>query len=77
MYKHIWSSHINESLPCKQERHNVHDRLAVAALKDANVVGHIPRNITFSTSLFASVMETSGTSFKKRPFGSGNPALLK
>ena len=68
---------MNESLPCKRERHNSHDPFAVPVLKDANVVGHVPRNIAFSTSLFASVMETTGTSFERGPFGSGNPALSK
>ena len=46
VYQDIWSSHINESLPCKRERHNLHDPFAVSVLKDADVVGHIPRKIS-------------------------------
>ena len=46
VYQDIWSSHINESLPCKRERHNLHDPFAVSVLKDADVVGHVPRKIS-------------------------------
>ena len=43
---------LGEELPCQRETNNTHDRFAVAVLKDACVVVHLPRKISSVSSIF-------------------------
>ena len=45
-YKHIWEPYVGETLLLKREPTNVVDRSAVAVLKETEVVGHVPYNIS-------------------------------
>ena len=44
-YKEIWVVVVGEELSCRREPTNWEDQLAVAVVKDFNVVGHISRKI--------------------------------
>ena len=52
VYKDIWISSVGEELPCQREPANLHDRHAVAVMKDGTVVGHIPRKISCVSSCY-------------------------
>ena len=41
----VWTPHVGEILSTRKEPGNRHDKLAVAALKDDHIVGHIPREV--------------------------------
>ena len=51
-YKHIWEPYVGETLLLKREPTNVVDRSAVAVLKETEVVGHVPYNISSALSMF-------------------------
>ena len=42
-YQDVWDPVIGEQLECVQEPANLHDRYAVAVLKEETVVGHVSR----------------------------------
>ena len=46
MYKELWTPTIGEELQTIQEQNNVHDRFAVAVVKEGITVGHIPRDMS-------------------------------
>ena len=46
IYKRIWTPSIGEQLSLPAEENNCFDKHAVAVVKDGEVVGHIPRNIS-------------------------------
>jgi hypothetical protein len=53
VYQHIWNAVVGERLLCIRERGNIHDLYAVAVTDvDDNVVGHVPRSISYICSLF-------------------------
>ena len=52
VYHTIWTPIVGEVLPTKRELTNDYDRYAVAVLKDGEVVGHVPRALTKTTSFF-------------------------
>ena len=52
IYKDIWTPVLGEILVCTQEQTNVHDVYAVAVKKDTNIVGHVPRSISYLCYLF-------------------------
>ena len=52
IYNSIWEAYIGEELLCQQDEENRHDPYAVAVLKSATVVGHLPRKISTLCSLF-------------------------
>lgn len=52
VYHTIWTPIIGEVLPVKRELTNDYDRFAVAVLKDGEVVGHVPRTLSKTTSFF-------------------------
>ena len=52
VYRTIWDAAIGEDLMCEREPSNEHDRYAVAIKKDGVVIGHLPRKISRSCSLF-------------------------
>ena len=52
VYKDIWSSVLDEELPCQRENGNISDPFAVGVLKDGVLVGHVPRKISSVCSLF-------------------------
>ena len=51
-YKHIWEPYVGETLLLKREPTNVVDRSAVAVLKETEIVGHVPYNISSALSMF-------------------------
>jgi len=52
LYKEIWASPLGEILFCQQKTDNLHDRFAVAIVKEIQVVGHIRREISLIWSIF-------------------------
>ena len=45
IYNSIWEVYISEELSCQREKDNAHNPYAVAVLKSAKIVGHLPRKI--------------------------------
>ncbi len=54
VYKDVWTPVVGEVLLLKREPNNVRDNCAVAVLKEGQVVGHIPYNISAIVSHFLS-----------------------
>ena len=52
MYSTIWTPVLGEILTCERELDNSEDRYAVAIRKDEDIIGHIPRKISFLCSIF-------------------------
>ena len=52
VYKESWNPFIGEELDCRHELSNPADTYAVATMRDAAVVGHIPRKISAICALF-------------------------
>ena len=52
IYKDDWIPFIGEELVCEREITNRKDRYAVMAVKDDNIVGHLPKIISMPSSLF-------------------------
>ena len=55
IYQSIWTPTIGETLICKQEGGNAHDRYAVGCYKpdsNARLVGHVPKKISILCNLF-------------------------
>ena len=46
VFKETWSPVLGEVVFCERESNNQHDRYAVALLRNGEVVGHIPRNLS-------------------------------
>ena len=46
IYKEIWMLLINEILSCSQEHGNSEDYFAVSVIKDGDIVGHVPHEIS-------------------------------
>ena len=46
IYKRTWRPLVGEVLTLEREEGNTHDRFAVSLLKDAIVVGHVPREFS-------------------------------
>ena len=51
-HKDIWEPFVGETLLLKREPTNVKDRSAVAVMKETEVVGHVPYNISSALSMF-------------------------
>jgi len=51
-YRHIWTAEIGSELPCYPEPDNDEDRYAVAIMDGTNVVGHMPRKISYICHIF-------------------------
>ena len=52
VYQDIWTPFIGETLICRREDGNGHDRYTVAVVKSAKVVGHVPYMISYTCSSF-------------------------
>ncbi len=52
IYQEIWHPVVGEELECIREVTNVVDRYAVAVIKNAQVVGHLPKKISRICTLF-------------------------
>ena len=52
VYKEIWKPAIVQKLQCVREPTNATDKYAVSVVKNEIVVGHLPRKISRSCSLF-------------------------
>ena len=46
VYKTIWTPVVNEVHPTLQEHGNPEDRYAVSVMKDYDIVGHVPRELS-------------------------------
>lgn len=53
-YKHLWEPCVGKTLLLKREPTNIIDRLAVTVMKETEVVGHVPYNISSSLSIYVS-----------------------
>ena len=51
-YKDIWEPFVGETLLLKREPTDVKDRSAVAVMKETEVVGHVPCNMSSTLSMF-------------------------
>ena len=55
-YKDVWDPYLQDEFTTKHERHNPHDKYAVAVLpvdaEDKKVVGHLPKEISKECCLF-------------------------
>ena len=52
IYHSIWDVTVGEELLCERKLTNLHDRYAIAVIKDENVIGHLPQKISCVCSLF-------------------------
>jgi len=52
VYKDLWTPHVGEMLLLKREPTNPKDSSAVAVMKEDEIVGHVPYNITSLLSTF-------------------------
>jgi len=52
VYKDIWLPLRGETLACQREEGNVYDPFAVKVVKSGVIVGHVPRRISSTCSLF-------------------------
>ena len=52
VYQDIWTPAVGEELDCIREPTNSSDRYAVAVVKDGLTVGHLPKRISRTCSLF-------------------------
>ena len=52
MYMHAWTATPGETLLLRREPDNPRDKSAVAVIKDGDIVGHIPYNISNTVSQF-------------------------
>ena len=52
MYQDRWLPMREETLACQREGGNVYDPFAVKVVKSGVVVGHVPRRISSTCSLF-------------------------
>ena len=52
VYQDIWTPVMGEILVCRRETTNVEDRYAVAVYKSEEVVGYVPRKISFLCAAF-------------------------
>ena len=46
IYKRVWDPYLDELLTVQPEAGNDHDRHAVSVLKDGEIVGHVPKEIS-------------------------------
>ena len=47
-YQEVWEAAIGETLPCQQERGNIHDPYAVTVFERGVIVGPYPQFVTCS-----------------------------
>ena len=52
IYEDIWYASVSEELPCQREPGNSHDPFAVAIIRAGVTVGHVPRKLSSTYSLF-------------------------
>ena len=66
MYKAIWNPEIGEELEVLPENNNKHDLYAVSVLKNGDIVGHVPRELSKTIKFF---LGTPGSSVSCRITG--------
>lgn len=52
MYKEIWEASCGQVFPCLREVGNAFDPFAVSVVRDSDIIGHVPRKISATCSLF-------------------------
>ena len=52
VYQDVWTLIIGEVLACRRETTNIEDRYAIAVNKTEEVIGHVPRKISFLCAAF-------------------------
>ena len=58
MYRSIWTPTNGEVLLCARETGNSHDPFSVKVIKSAMIVGHLPKRISSTCSLFLHMGES-------------------
>ena len=51
VYQTIWDAVVGETLECRRQPLNEHNRYAVAVIKDDVIIGHLPRKVSRLCSL--------------------------
>ena len=46
VYKSLWTPVLDETLTVLPEENNIHDRHSVTVMKDNEIVGHVPRELS-------------------------------
>ena len=59
-YKEIWTPEVGEMLLLRCEPDNIKDKSAVAVMKETDIVGHVPYNISSMLSHFLSFVQVTG-----------------
>ena len=52
VYKEIWEASCGQVFPCLREVGNAFDPFAVSVVRDGDIIGHVPRKISATCSLF-------------------------
>ena len=52
VYQEVWVAAVGEELSCVRESENHHDPFSVAVVRSGVIVGHVPRKISSTCSLF-------------------------
>ena len=52
IYKNVWTPAIGEHLSLQQEPDNSYDSFAVTVMKEGDVVGRVPRELSYSFTSF-------------------------
>ena len=81
VYKVVWTPVIGEELSVKSEENNDHDRRAIAVMKDREVIGHVPRELSKILYFFLRRSESSVscviTGIRKYGVGLEVPCIYK
>ena len=80
IYKNVWTPVIGEHLSLQQEPDNSYDSFAVTVMKEGDVVGRVPRELSYS---FTSFIQSGGeitcevTGHRKKRRGLEVPCVYK
>ena len=59
VYQHVWSPVIGEEFICQREE-NEHDNAVAVVIEDSETCGHLPREISQTSSFWLTVAVFSG-----------------
>ena len=60
VYQTIWDAVVGETLECRRQPLNEHNRYAVAVIKDDVIIGHLPRKVSRLCSLEVDALYITG-----------------
>ena len=52
VYRYVWKYKIGNTLTCKTEENNAHDKYAVAIIFNEDIVGHVPKEYSKIFNLY-------------------------